>query len=336
MLETDETAAVFDQWVEALSRQDDVSCISAARRFAHEEAAYDAQYGRADDAVPLQCGQGAVELMRRYDADFSGPAMEVGCGTGLLSAGLVASGAYPRVMLTDPSPVFLRITRDKLRRAGIEESRVRYAVLIGEDLDRLPQAMFSLIILRSTLHHVNDCDAFIAAAARALRPGGVLAFQEPVADGFAFMGAVAQFLPLVAEASGTPLTSRQRQQIDYFVQTMQFQVRRDVDKSQAEDKHAFRPHEVIRAGDRAGLEMDFRPNGDFVHWAPGAPLPKRDGAFSFAGMLRDYLKYCMNYGDTFTSLLQGAFAPYLELAESLSRNGDGPAVTGVFIGRRRA
>ena len=63
--------------------------------------------------------------------------------------------------------------------AGVDENGLCYALLMAEDVDRLPAESLSLIVMRSTLHHVLDVDRFIRHAARALRTGGVLSFEEP-------------------------------------------------------------------------------------------------------------------------------------------------------------
>jgi len=141
--------------------------LSEPRFFAHKETEYDSQYN--NDPGNLSVGKGLVSLLRRCQADFHGPALEIGCGTGLLSLGLVAEKAYPVTILSEPSPDFLRITRKKMQLAGLDSPTVRYAILRAEELERLPADMFSLIVLRSTLHHVLDAKKFMHAAARARR-----------------------------------------------------------------------------------------------------------------------------------------------------------------------
>ena len=54
------------------------------------------------------------------------------------------------------------------------------------------------------------------------------------------MGAMAQFMPLLAEAAGDKLSAAQKCNIKRFVKGMQFYTRRDLRKSWREDKHLFR------------------------------------------------------------------------------------------------
>lgn len=135
----------LDEWLETLPLNGDYPCISEARRFQHDEFNYDVQYENKPEDIDV--GRGAVGFSREYGVDTDGPALEIGCGTGLLSLGLVNENVFPAVLLTDPSPAFLNITRCKLKHAGVNSYTARYALLQGEDTDRLPENTFSLIAL---------------------------------------------------------------------------------------------------------------------------------------------------------------------------------------------
>jgi len=104
-----------------------------AMTLATDEAKYDEQYNNQPN---LTVGRGVLAAVQ--GADTSAPALEVGCGTGLVSLGLAAHSPYPLTILTDPSPAFLRITQRKMEAAGISTERTAFAVLMGEELDRLP------------------------------------------------------------------------------------------------------------------------------------------------------------------------------------------------------
>lgn len=316
-------------WLESLPKQDGFTCISDARRFAHDEEKYDAQY--ASDPGNMQVGAGLVELLRRCEADLSGPALEIGCGTGLLSLGFAAKSPYPLTILTDPSPAFLRITQKKVRGAGLSEEQLCYAVLMGEEIDRLPASSLSLIVLRSTLHHVLDVDAFIANAARALRPGGVLTFEEPCLEGYVLMGAMAQFLPILAKAAGKPLSEDHLRHVDLFVRSMAFYARRDLDKSAAEDKHLFRVDELMRSGAACGLDFEFKANRTYESFLTDHA---QDPAF-FERFMRSYVKYCMSWPDDLMAVFDAHMPAYCGYLADASRGGSGPYLHGVWIGRKR-
>jgi ubiquinone/menaquinone biosynthesis C-methylase UbiE len=308
---------------------ENVTYFSESRQFAHDEAEYDNQYNV--DPSDLSSGKGLVNLLRKSQANFHGPALEIGCGTGLLSLGLVAAKAYPATVLSDPSLAFIKITRKKVRDAGLESPSVQYAVLLGEDADRLPANTFSLIAMRSTLHHILDVDKFIRDVARALRPGGVFACEEPCAEGYILMGAMAQFFPAVLAADGRPLTPQQAASVQLFVDTMRFYARRDVDKSLYEDKHLFRVDELMKNSASAGLQLSFHRNQTYEHYQrEGELLP----TYNFQEFFFNYLKYCMSFDDDLMQILRNPIAQYSKYVMDFSTGGNSPYLYGAFIFRK--
>jgi len=320
----------LDEWLDGLPVCDGYASISSPRRFKHDETAYDAQYG--NEPANLDAGRGAVGFAREFGIDTSGPALEIGCGTGLLSLGLVNENLFPGTLLTDPSPVFLEITRKKLENAHVATERTRFALLQGEDTERLPEGMFSLIALRSTLHHILDVERFFQHIARALRPGGVVVFQEPCMEGFVLMGALAQFMPSLGSTADRPMTDSQRIQVSQFTKTMQFYIRQDLDKSNAEDKHVFRVDELMAWANGAGLTLKFIPNVTFEHFAYPPwlrPAPDRFRMFFY-----DYLKYCMSFDDALMARFDEHLGPYCDWLDKLCEAGSPPYLHGVFLAHR--
>jgi SAM-dependent methyltransferase len=320
----------LDPWLSALPTTGGYPRISEPRRFQHEEGDYDAFYG--NDPVDLECGRGAVELAMHHGVDMDGPALEIGCGTGRLSLGLVAEGAFPALLLTDPSPVFLQITTEKLLAANIDVSSTRYALLAAEDISLLPREMFSFIVLRSALHHVLCVDRFLEDAARALRPGGAIVFQEPCQEGYVLMGSMAQFLAPLCAAAGVSLAAADRDRVAAFMETMKFYARRDVDKAEAEDKHAFRVDELMTWARQAGLELTFTPNMTFEHVAH--TLHGHSRPHGFRVFFRDYLKYCMGFEEPLLQLFDAHLGPYCDWIDSLCDAGAPPYMHGLFVARR--
>lgn len=352
---TTQAASVMPGWLAGLPRLGGYVCISDARRFAHDESKYDEQY--SSDPGNMKVGQGLIALLRECGADTSGPALEIGCGTGLLSLGLAVESPYPLTILTDPSPAFLRLTEDKVKKAGVNPDRVCFALLKGEEVDRLPESSLSLIALRSTLHHILDVDEFIANAARALKPGGVLTFEEPCLEGYILMGAMIQFLPTAARAAGKPLTEPQEQAVDLFVRTMAFYARRDLDKTQAEDKHLFRVDELMNTGARCGLTVEFKPNRAYESFLE----PKRTRGWGevfmerlrgmvtsgivvqerrreeiawYRRFMRSYAKYCMSWDDGLVAAFDEFMPQHCRFVEDASMGTNGPYLHGVFVCRK--
>jgi len=315
----------------SLSRfpQDDgVVQISPPRRFAHDESSWDEQ------APPgRHVGRGLARLIELQGGDLSGPALEIGCGTGSMTVGLCESGLYPMNLITDPSPVFVRMARNALIKAGLNLDRSRFGILMAEDIGLLPAETFSLVAMRYTLHHIADVDRLFKAVSRVLKSGGIFAFEEPCWEGYVLMGAIAQFLPAVARADGVRLTEEQTNKLTLFTDTMRYYARRDVDKSQAEDKHLFRVDEIIHLGMQCGMEVAFVSNYHYEQFSGVTNWPICNG-HNFTRFFHDYLKNCMGFDEALVRLFDHYLAPYCKYIEDLSGNDNGPYMHGLFCCRK--
>ena len=296
------------------NRETGIFEISPSRRFLHDETKYDDQYQLS--AFDVGPGQRLLDLLAEDGRPMEGPAVELGCGTGLLTAGLVASGKYRPLLITDPSTAFIDIVRRKLLLQGSIPDEVMLGILNGENLGSLPSGLFSLITMRSVLHHFNDVEGFFAEAARLLAPGGVLTFYEPCADGFILMGALASLLPVIAESAGSPLTKQQQHSIQLFLDTMIFYTRRDIDKSAGEDKHAFRFDLLSQLAHRNGLTLRFVPD-------------ETEGSFERSFL--DYLKYCMSFDDELVATAARHLKPALKFIKAGAAGTIPPSIVGQFI-----
>jgi ubiquinone/menaquinone biosynthesis C-methylase UbiE len=122
--------------------------------------AYDAvRPGYPEDLVDLACSLGSLEPGSRV--------LEVGCGTGKLTEALVERRL--RVEAVDPGPSMIEIAR---RRTGHSEA-VTFHVGRFEDVV-LPEGAFDAVFSATAFHWVDPSVGW-AKAARALRPGGMLA-----------------------------------------------------------------------------------------------------------------------------------------------------------------
>lgn len=116
-----------------------------------------------------RCAPGILDLLRPV-RERAGLVVELGCGSGLLTELLVDAGH--RVIATDASPAMLELAR---RHApGAED--VRRLVLPD---DPIPEAD-AIVSIGHVLSYLPDAaaiDRALVAAARALRPGGLLALD---------------------------------------------------------------------------------------------------------------------------------------------------------------
>ena len=316
-------------WLNTLQADEGFPCISTPRRYTFDESAYDKQYQIEPGA--LASGKGVLNLLASHECDMQGPLMEIGCGTGHFSLGLASGSPFSHTLLTDPSTAFLNITRKKLEANKISTDRVRFAVFTGEDLSRVPAGMFSCIALRSTLHHVFDIEEFFTSAARALRPEGALIFQEPFAEGFLLMAAMAQFLPQAVGAAGATLSDKERNTLQEFLNTMTFYLRRDVDKAQCEDKHVFRADELMALCQRKGMAATFYGNVNTEQFAVSPPDLR---TVPFGRWFHDYTKYCMSWDEPMMQLFRRHLAPACALIEKAAGGTNGPHFSGIVVAKK--
>lgn len=316
-------------WLKTLPKNGSYYKISEPRFYAHDETQYDTQYSVTD--VDMELGLGLIKLVKEIGIETSGAALEVGCGTGVLSAGLVKSKSFSRLILTDPSPAFLSITEKKLKNASLDLAGISFAIFSADDIAQLPSNAYSMIVLRSVLHHILDVNAFIREAARVLRRGGALVFEEPCSEGYILMGAMAQFLPAVLK-NETMITDEHRKQIQLFVDTMHFYARRDLDKSGAEDKHLFRVDELMTIGAQSGLAVNFYPNRTFESFI--GKSPEQNVPTSFYDFFHAYVKHCMGFDPKLVMLIEKHFPQYCTFLDQLASDSNGPYMHGTFVCRK--
>jgi SAM-dependent methyltransferase len=116
------------------------------------------------------CAPGIIQFLAPV-RERGGLVAELGCGTGLLTAELIAAGH--RVIATDASPAMLEIAREVLGDTAQEIRRLT----LPEDL--VPDAD-AIVAVGHPLNYLPDAASFdraLIAVARALRPGGLIAID---------------------------------------------------------------------------------------------------------------------------------------------------------------
>ena len=98
--------------------------------------------------------------------------LELGCGTGTLTALLASRYPEASISAVDASGEMIRIARQ--RGPG---GRLSFTIALFEDLD-LAEGSFDLIASNMSLHHVADKGPFYKRLRRGLRPGGCLVFGD--------------------------------------------------------------------------------------------------------------------------------------------------------------
>lgn len=122
----------------------------------------------------LERSQAIARAMRqRVPMSRSTRALEVGCGTGLLSFELHAD--LGPITLTDTSEGMLEVLRAKIAAQGIPNMEPRLLDLATESL---PAGSFDLIYLQLVLHHLPDVEGTLRTFRDLLAPGGHLCIAD--------------------------------------------------------------------------------------------------------------------------------------------------------------
>lgn len=322
--------SILNTFLQNCQQQQGIFEISKPRFFQHPEEAYDAQYGI--DALDLPYhrreGKALLDLCEEFGYDRTKPTLEIGCGTGRVSLSLVLSERVEEILITDPSPAFCRIAGAKLSRLAPPHPHVKIGVLLAEEICRLPKEVFSLIALRSTLHHILDVRQFFFDCADVLAPGGLILFEEPCYEGYVVMGAITQFMPEILKANRVRLNKKHLNDIQMFAETMRFYARRDMDKSSCEDKHLFRLDELMRICNDCGLRLEHFPNRTFGN------IERRNEPLEtnyFEQFYHDYMKYALAWDRDLTDSVMRYGKKYLEYFSPLAANGAMPYTYGTFL-----
>lgn len=126
----------------------------------------------------------AAAMRRRIPMDPAWKAIEVGCGTGLLSFALCDE--LGSVLLVDTSEGMLEVLRGKIEAAGIATMR---PTLLDLTQGPLPAERFDLVFLQMALHHIADIDGILGRFHRLLAAGGWLAIADLDREDGSFHGA---------------------------------------------------------------------------------------------------------------------------------------------------
>jgi ubiquinone/menaquinone biosynthesis C-methylase UbiE len=124
--------------------------------------------------------------------------LEIGCGTGAVTARLAARGA--RVLALDQNAAMLERARERL--AG-REGEVEWREGAAAEIDGLPEAAFDAVVLSLALSEMSSSERVfvLRAAAARLRPGGLLVAADEVRPRSPFAGALVGVLRLPQAAA---------------------------------------------------------------------------------------------------------------------------------------
>lgn len=285
-------------WLRHFPCEQGVYAISAPRFYATDEAAYT---NHGQDASIRAC----AAWLKRQLAALGGPddpavVLELACGPGALTLGLLEAFPQARVLASDASPAFLAILQQRL--SAMQPAlaqRASFLQLCDEDLQRLPQRQVDLVVVRAGLHHFLDWRERLRQMAAVLSSRGVIALYEPRADFFLL---TATLLQLAMAREGEGCSDALVAFVDQFDAATRYYILNEVDKTNAEDKHAFFLEDLMLAASASGLRV--------VSVGSERPEP-------FSAVFRHYLSRCMGASDGVMQQLEGALADRLEVLDQL-------------------
>lgn len=146
----------------------------AHETWAHGDA-YEAYVGRWSRPV-------AGRFVDWVDVPPDGQWLDVGCGTGALTATVLAQAAPAGVVGVDPSEGFLDTARSRIR-----DSRAAFRVGDAQSLP-VAEGRFDAVVSALVLNFVSDPRRAVSEFGRKARPGGVVAaYVWDYADGMTMM-----------------------------------------------------------------------------------------------------------------------------------------------------
>jgi SAM-dependent methyltransferase len=145
-----------------------------------------ASHWASGDAYEPYVGRWSREVAPVFLAWLAVPAearwLDVGCGTGALSATLLKAGRPAKVVAIDQSAAFVTYAR-----AHVTDPRARFVIGNARALP-VPSATFDAVVAGLVLNHVPEPAVAVAEMARAASPGGVVAaYVWDYADGMHLM-----------------------------------------------------------------------------------------------------------------------------------------------------
>jgi SAM-dependent methyltransferase len=140
--------------------------------------------------------------------------LSLGCGEGALERDLLSKRLCTSILGVDISTAALKMAEAKAKEAGL--TGVEYCVEYRQgDLNTLdlPAASFDAAFFHQSLHHVEDLDSCLSAVVSALRPGGLVYFDEYVGPSRAEWSA-AQIKEASKLFAGLPVTVKRSRRLE--------------------------------------------------------------------------------------------------------------------------
>jgi malonyl-CoA O-methyltransferase len=141
------------------------------------------RYHQQADVQRAVAGQLAGWMEQQAAGQTIAEALEIGCGTGFLTARLARRWPHARWLISDIAPAMVQHCRERL---GTGEGSIEFQVLDGERIaeSRARWRHFDLICSNLAFQWFTDLPQALPGLMDRLRPGGWLIFTTLAADNF--------------------------------------------------------------------------------------------------------------------------------------------------------
>ena len=199
-----------------------------------------------------------------FNSNIKRSLMEIGCGSGNLTYGLVHGELFETIYSGDISRSFIDIT---LKRQPESKTKVKMVQYDANYLPFVPEA-FDCIVGSSVLHHFINYDKTIVQCFNLLKKNGLAIFGEPVLDGVVFLSLYAGLIIEIHSHEKEEKISKselKKLKIIYELIERKSKSMQDLDKLKLqEDKWMYRIADMQKLSDKIGFKkMEFKKVGDF-------------------------------------------------------------------------
>lgn len=171
-----------------------------ATRFGQAASTYNAHA-----TVQQTCARSLLQIMDKYESSLpEGAVLEIGCGTGLISQGLVQRFSQRQLLITDLSPEMWQFCQSAL---AISAEAITFASLDGEQLQNLPAGFpdrYAAIVSGFVLQWFQDPHLSLCDWIDRLQTGGCLFLSFPTRDCFPEWRSICEQLQLPYTANPLP------------------------------------------------------------------------------------------------------------------------------------
>jgi malonyl-CoA O-methyltransferase len=139
-------------------------------------------HGQAE--IQKQCADYLLNLIGKKQARIPFQTiLELGCGTGFLTQGLIEQFPQSSLEITDLSPEMVGFCQAHLHISEAQRSLIRFRSLDGECLENTTN-LYNLIVSNFVIQWFQDPSKSLQALLDRLHPGGILAFSFPSSSSF--------------------------------------------------------------------------------------------------------------------------------------------------------